>query len=188
MKLKVDQVINGNTVYFTSNNKYIDENLITIMHDVKNIKKEEDGLYIFNNDVIKYIYDENSCNIFSTFEEAVDYIRYMFKGYDMNDIFNFYIDHLVTAINYNTPVYIIRERKVRNIKDKKVTYIKDRYIDESRILEIKYDKSWKIKTKSMDKIMITTHSYNALGKKIFFSKENAYKKLSKLKHGVEIDN
>ncbi len=179
MKLKVDQVINGNTVYFTSNNKYIDENLITVMHDVKNIKKEENGLYIFNNDVIEYVYDENSCNIFSTFEEAVDYIRYMFKGYDINDIFNFYINHLVTAINYNTPIYIIRERKVGNRKD--------RYIDKSIILEIKYNKSWKIKTKSIDETMITSHNSNALGKKIFFSKENAYKKLYKSKHGVKID-
>lgn len=188
MELKVNQVTNGSTVYFTSNNVSVDEHLITIMHNIKNIKKEENGLYVFNNDIIEYTYDEHSCNIFSTFKEAIDNIRHTLKGHDMNNIFKFYIDYLVTAINCNTPVYIIRERKVRNIKDRKVTYIKDRYMDESIILEIKYDKSWKIKTKSVDKIMITTHSCNALGKKIFFSKENAYKRLYKLKNGIELGN
>lgn len=141
--------------------------------DVTRKNEVEPGIFDVHDEVL---IDTDYCTIFTDLTECIDLIRKsnFISEFDKSSI-NWYFDFLKYAINKKQIVYVIRERKYG---------LKDRYLDESVITGIYYDGKWKIKTKSKDKYITTMHYASSLGLRIFFNKDNAIKKLSTLKGGL----
>lgn len=125
--------------------------------------------------------NQSSAELFDSFESAIDNIRTIdfIKNFDTTTI-TYYMEYLTNAIRHGIPVYVIRERKGYPVTDY--------YIDKSYIDMIKYTclngGKWRLRTKSADKYIITTHNASSLGLTIFFDERNAQARLARLKGGL----
>ena len=160
MKLNFKDVKVGDTIYVIHEyDQYIEP------IDVKDIYSVNES-YAVND----YLFNNNT-QIYSTYEECVDALRYTYPivNFDTLTILK-YTNHVCNAIDYDEDVYVVKRHKNG-----------DKEVRSCNIIEIRYSNTlhkWRLNLRDNKTGYITTHNANSLGLNIFFSKENAMKKLS----------
>ena len=179
MKLNIKDVQNGDTIAIFTTWDEAESNVFLLEHVT--IEKAHKGLYeIMDSNGYMYLFDEDLDTVFSTLEEAIDNIRYIDYINNFNETtFNYYLPYLKEYIDKGKHLYGIRRDKI-NFRDKNII--------KYRVMGIKYDchnyGKWKIR------LMTEGNPYNIpyailyfnaenLGKTLFFSIENAKKKVNK---------
>lgn len=170
MKLDVRKVKNNDTIAIYTPFKDCEENAM-LMRNIK-IKCIESGLYnIKDCNGCEFIFDEDKDLMFSSLEEAIDRLRYIDYISNFNETtITYYLPYLMHAIDYDSKLYGIRYNKKLKKNELIIGIIRG----------IKYDDygygNWKIKLEIIDKNQNRKTVYfnaNSLGKKLFFSYENA---------------
>ena len=178
MKLDIKNVKNGDTIAIFTTWDEVKSNAFLM----KNITIEEchTGIYeIIDETGYAYTFDEESDYCFSTLEEAIDCLRKIDYISNFNDTtITYYLPYLKEAIDKRYKLYGIRRNKENNSKQ----------IISYRIIGVKYEDgnygNWKIKLETEGNISSIPYAklyYNAnsLGKTLFFSYDNAIKRLNK---------
>ena len=163
MQLKINDLKIGQEIFIFDKSP---ENLLIYSVRVNSITKITSKVYDLGDNIINI----EACEMYNMVEECIDKIRTIdyIDNFD-NVSFTWYLDYIKQAINDKVEVYVIREKKLTGCKEK--------YLDESIILNMSYDGKWKIKTKSKNHDIITTHYASSLGLRIFFNKQYALNKL-----------
>lgn len=161
MKLKSKDVKVGDSIYIIHDyDHYIEPvNVQSINHFDKSFVEINDIMLDYNS------------RIYSTYEECIDALRYIYsiENFDTLTILK-YINHVCAAIDNCDNVYVVKRHKNG-----------DKEVRTCNIIEIRYSNTlhkWRLNLRDYKTGHITTHNADSLGLNIFFSKENAMKKLS----------